>query len=133
MMRLGKRDKIGNKEEKGRKEKEKAGFKIRLLNVQGWSDYKYMEIKKEFLIGNKDYNLIGITETQEKVEKVETGEGVFALSRMRREKDKKGGGLMLIGKKDERVKLEVVKGGRHKDVLIVEGVFFGMDVRMVLV
>ena len=34
-MRLGKRERIVNKEEKGRKEKEKAGFKIRLLNVQG--------------------------------------------------------------------------------------------------
>ena len=40
---------------------------------------------------------------------------------------------MILGRRDDRVKLEVVEKCKHRDVLTVEGIVFGMEVRIVLV
>ena len=92
-----------------------------------------MVLKKDFLVDDRVYNLLFLTETQQKVEKIDEGEGVFAINRMRKDGDKKGGGLMIVGKEDRRVELEEVKGCSHRDVLTVEGRVFGLDVRIILV
>ena len=92
-----------------------------------------MVLKKDFLVDDRIYNLLFLTETQQKVEKIDEGEGVFTINRMRKEGDKKGGGLMIVGKEDRRVVLEEVKGCSHRDVLTVEGRVFGLDVRIILV
>ena len=62
-----------------------------------------MVLKKDFLVDDRMYNLLFLTETQQKVEKIDEGEGVFAISRMSRKGDKKGGGLMKVGREDWRV------------------------------
>ena len=49
-----------------------------------------MVLKKDFLVDDRVYNLLFLTETQQKVEKIDEGEGVFVISRMRRKGDKKG-------------------------------------------
>ena len=85
------------------------------------------------MVDDRIYSLLFLTETQQKVEKIDEGEGVFAISRMRREGDKKGGGLMIVGKEDRRVELEEVSECSHRDVLTEEGRVFGLDVRIILV
>ena len=72
-------------------DKSGRGVKIRLLNVQFFTEVKYLDLKKEFLIDDRDYNLIFLTETHQKVEKVDVGRGVLSFDSMREEKDKKGG------------------------------------------
>ena len=42
------------------------------------------------MVDDRIYSLLFLTETQQKVEKIDEGEGVFAISRMRGEGDKKG-------------------------------------------
>ena len=50
-----------------------------------------MVLKKDFLVDDRVYNLLFLTKTQQKVEKIDEGEGVFAINRMRKDGDKKGG------------------------------------------
>ena len=93
--------KVGRKE-RGKWEKQRGGggvrtwIRIRLFKVQGLTEVKYMVLKNDFLVYDRIYNLLFLTETQQKVEKMDEGEGVFVISRMMREGDKKGRGLMIV-------------------------------------
>ena len=86
--------------------RDQVSVKIRLLNVQGFSDTKYIELKDRFLGGDKEYNIICLTETHQKTEKVKIGDGLFNHLMMREINDKKGGGLQIMGIQNEQVNLE---------------------------
>ena len=53
--------KVGSKEGGGKWGKQRGGggvrtgFRIRLLNVQGLTEVKYMELKKDFLVDDRIY------------------------------------------------------------------------------
>ena len=94
------------KEKLGKGGSDQVSVKIRILNVQGFSDIKYIELKDRFLGGDKEYNIICLTETHQKTEKVKIGEGLFNHLMMREFNDKKGGGLQIIGIQNEQVNLE---------------------------
>ena len=88
----------GRKQEKG---KHKPVVKIRLLNVNGFDEGKYLDLARGYLCeevykDKKEYNLLCLTETKEKVESISMGEGVFFFSKMRGDDEKKGGGTKNI-------------------------------------
>ena len=89
----GKDGKRSNRVREERVDRSGRGVKIRLLNVQFFTELKYLDLKKEFLIDDRDYNLVFLTETHQKVEKVDVGRGVLSFDSMREEKDKKVGGV----------------------------------------
>ena len=127
---------INNKKNGG---KGQISVKIRLINVQGFTDIKYLELKENFLGKGKEYNIICLTETHQKVEKVCVGDGLFNHLMMRESNDKKGGGLQIMGINNDQVSLEKVEiptGGIEigcKDVMEVAGKCFGVGLRLVLV
>ena len=112
--------------------------KIKLLNSQGFDEAKYQELESKYLIDKvlhdmKEYNLICLTETQERVEKVKKNDAVFRHLIMRQIDDKKGGGLKVFGRVDSRVRLDMVQRVKSRDVLALEGVIFGLQLRLILV
>ena len=79
------------------KDKIKPVVRIRLLNVNHLNEGKYLDLAQKYLCeevykNKKEYNLIFLTETQERVESISIGEGVFFLSKMRGDDGKRGGG-----------------------------------------
>ena len=50
-------------------------------------------------------NIIVVTETQYKIDKINPSKGARTISSMREEKDKKGGGLMVIYKDKPEIQL----------------------------
>ena len=112
--------------------------KIRLLNSQGFDEAKYQELENKYLADEvyrerKEYNLICLTETQERVEKVKINDAVFRHSIMRRSGEKKGGGLKVLGRVDSRVGLNPVRDVKCNDILALEGIIFGLELRLILV
>ena len=111
---------------------DRAKFMIRLLNVRGLTDGKYGELELKYLREGKEYNILCLTETQQKIEKVKIADGLYNHTMMRETNDKGGGGLQVIGREDRRVDWKEVKGGRCKDIMILEGKCFGMSIRLIL-
>ena len=100
---------------------------LRLLNVRGLTDVKYGELEMKYLREGKEYNILCLTETQQKKEKVKIAEGLYNHTMMRVTNDKGGGGLQVIGRKDERVDWKEVGKGVSKDIMVLEGRCFVMD------
>ena len=70
--------------------------------MQGFDEAKYQELEEKFLVdkvllGLKEYNLLCLTETQERVEKVKKNDATFRHSIMRLETEKKGRGAEGLG------------------------------------
>ena len=68
--------------------KNRARFMLRLLNVRGLTDVKYGELEMKYLREGKEYNILCLTETQQKKEKVKIAEGLYNHTMMRVTKDK---------------------------------------------
>ena len=70
-----------------RREKNRARFMLRLLNVRGLTDVKYGELEMKYLREGKEYNILCLTKTQQKKEKVKIAEGLYNHTMMRVTKD----------------------------------------------
>ena len=73
---------------KKREKKNRARFMLRLLNVRGLTDVKYGELEMKYLREGKEYNILCLTETQQKKEKVKIAEGLYNHTMMRVTNDK---------------------------------------------
>ena len=75
-----------------------------------------------------------LTETQKTMDNIRMGENVVSHSAMRdkKSKEKKGGGLMLIHRKNKRINFEKVEN-KNKNLMEMEGECFGLKLRVILV
>ena len=81
----------------GKGQNKRARFKIRLLNVRGLVEWKYADLELDYLREGKEYNILCLTETQQKKEKVKISDGLYNYKAMRETNDKGGGGLQILG------------------------------------
>ena len=94
-----------------------SDVKFLYVNIRGLTDSKYTEIASKL----KENEIIMLTETQLKIDKLKHDDGVIRLNSMRDMQDKKGGGLEIIVRKDFCCKLEYAKINTHsKDILHVK-------------
>ena len=86
-------------------------------------------IELESLFGNND--ILCLTETQQKLEKINFSKIVKYVTSMRDVKEKKGGGLMILYKNGNILmkKIETI----HKDILIIQCQIYGLELRMILI
>ena len=87
-----------------RSPKNKHNTSIKLINIQGLTKPKAVEL--ETILDNND--IICLTETQQKVEKLNFSKGIKTLVNMREKHEKKGGGLMPIYK-EKNVQVEIIE------------------------
>ena len=104
-----------------------------MLNTQGFGHVKYLELENKYLKEGKEYNIICLTETQKKEEIVKVSEGLYKYVTMRDKEEKRGGGLMILGRDDTQVDWEKGKEKNHKDILILKGTCFGIKMKIILV
>ena len=102
-------------------------LQIKLLNIQGLTKVKAIEL--ESLFGNND--ILCLTETQQKMEKINFSKNVKYVTSMRDVEEKKGGGLMILYKNGNILmkKIETI----HKDILIIQCQIYGLELRMILI
>ena len=72
---------------------------FKVINIQGLTKQKFIEL--ESMLNDKSYNknMIVITETQQKIDKINPSKGAKIVNSMKEEKYKKGGGISAIYKK----------------------------------
>ena len=58
-----------------------------------------------FLGKDKGLHIVCLTETQHKQEKIQFEDSIVSINQMRERKDKKGGGLMILYKKNKKIEL----------------------------
>ena len=68
---------------------------IKLLNIQGLTKVKAVELVHLF----ENNDILCLTETQQKIEKISFSRSIKYITYMRDAKEKKGGGLMILYKK----------------------------------
>ena len=98
----------------GKKEKQ---CNIKLINIQGLTRGKLIEI--EGLLKNEG-DIICLTETHQKIDGMIVNEKIGKLTAMRDTADKKGGGLMILHKHSKNIELEILES-KSKDILDVAG------------
>ena len=102
------------------------------MNIRGLTDWKYVDLETKYFREGKEYNILCLTETQQKKEKVKISNGLYNYKAMRESNDKGGGGLQILGRKDNRVEWKEGKEDGCKDILILEGTCFGMGMKVIL-
>ena len=103
-------------DERSRMEKRTNEFRrveIGLVNVQGLTNTKAIDIT-QFL--REKCDIMCLTETQLKYDKVGFPAGIERVESMREFKDKKGGGLLILFKKNGGIKMTKMET-RHRDIL----------------
>ena len=90
-------------------------FDINLLNVQGLSQPKMIEIEQ--LLCVNDTSIFCLTETHQTRNTIKMNDDIQILSKMRNIKEKKGGGLMLLWNKNNGIKIEKIDTN-HSDILL---------------
>ena len=113
-----------------------GGVGLQLINVDGLTRQKLRELEEKFFVGAGGgvgvYNILCIVETHHRWVRYDVLDGLESFYAMRGREDKKGGGLQIIIRKHEQVTLRR-KETVSPDVLMVEGVCFGMTMRIILV
>ncbi|MEL6646065.1 MAG: endonuclease/exonuclease/phosphatase family protein, partial [Pseudomonadota bacterium] len=126
----GGRDNVDNRNNNNDKRKIKEKVEIKAINIQGMSNMKLTEV--EDMLNNENTNIICLTETQLKVDRINVSRGVKKIDSMREEKDKKGGGLMILYKETDDVKLEK-RESNSKDILEVFGKIKSTVLRVIII
>ena len=104
-------------------------FMIDLINVQGLTDLKAYEIGK--LLEGRKHRIIGLVETHEKYKRVDWMDGVKEIAQRREMSDKKGGGLLLLTRDGDDIKLEKAEED-CKDILVGNVSVGGWELKLVL-
>ena len=100
-----------------------------LINIQGLTKQKMTELEQMF---NSDCDILCLTETHQRYDKLLVDSSLVKLESMRKEQDKKGGGLMIVYKRTSNIKLEVMPS-RNADILDVQGTIAHKEVRIILI
>ena len=96
--------KRGKLEEKLRSEKDTVH--VKLLNVQGLTLPKMYEIEKLIM---SDLDIVCLTETQLKIDKVHISDQLKKYISMRKDDDQKGGGLMVLHKNNSDIEINQIQ------------------------
>ena len=75
-----------------------------------------MDIEREL----KENTIFCLTETQKKIDDIKMSQGIHALSSMRNNSERKGGGLMIIYRSIDDIFMEKIENANN-DILITEG------------
>ena len=102
---------------------------VNLINTQGLTKHKLMELKKCLV---QTVIVLYLTETHQRYDKLDIDRNLVKVDSMRKGQDKKGGGLMIIYKKNSSIKLDVIPS-RSADILDVQVTIAGRKVRIILV
>ncbi len=108
---------------------EENKIEIKLLNVQGLTNAKMYELEK---LIKSEQELLCLTETQQKIDKIKMSQNLRKLENMRQEKDRKGGGLMIIWQEGKNIELNKVDT-LNKDLLYVRGNIGNTSIAIILV
>ena len=118
-----------NKKEQIKQNSKKNTLSIKSINIQGLTKVKVPEIEE--LIEN-ECDLIVLTETQLKMDKIAYNKNVASINSMRHKKDKKGGGLTILHKIDKDNKLDI-QTSENNDILDVRGKIQNTKIRIISV
>ena len=104
-----------------------------MANIQCLNQDKYTILEEAYLADGNVHNIICLTETQLKEDNIRMGENVISYNAMRDAKgdEKKGGGLMILHRKNKRINFEKIEN-RNKNLLEMEGECYGLKIRIVL-
>ena len=99
---------------------------VYLINVQGLTLDKKIEIERLISENGECVNIVAVVETQMKYRKMDWSKGIQVVDKMRKEQDKKGGGLLMAvdGDRCRFDKLSNVS----EDLLIVRVEIVGFEV-----
>ena len=129
---LRKRESNKNKNrKKNNTERHECKMYLRLLNVDGLSDKKATIIKEMFMNEEKEYNIVCMTETHHRYERIIEKE-LTSFTQMREKNKRKGGGLQILMRENKRVEFEKKKR-KNEEILEIEGVCYGMEMKIILV
>ena len=107
---------------------------IDMVNIQGLTEVKAVDIMRR-MGDDKEANevrIIGMVETHEKFKRIEWGEDVKVVNRMREMNDKKGGGILILTSDVGEIEMEKIDCD-CRDLLAVEVRVGGFSFWMVLV
>ena len=106
---------------------------IKLVNIQGLTQEKYTNLEEAYLEKGCGHNIVCLTETQKTVDNIRMGSNIVSHNAMRdiKSDEKKGGGLMLIHRKNHKINFEKVEN-KNKNLLEMEGKCYDLKVRIVL-
>ena len=90
------------------------------------------EIEDMFLRKDGRLNLVCLTETQKKQDSILISKNVVNINSMREKKDRKGGGLMILYRKNNKMNFNKIEN-KNKNILEIEGRCLGIKLRIVLV
>ena len=103
---------------------------MKYINVQGLSRDKFIEI--ENTIEKSEIYLL--SETQQKIDKLKINENIINVSSMRNLNEKKGGGLMILFRRDNIFKIDYEKvETKSKDLLHVDFKIGAEKIKVILV
>ena len=122
---------VNKSRRKNNTERHECKMYLRLLNVGGLSDKKATIIKEMFMNEEKEYNIICMTETHHRYERIIEKE-LTSFTQMREKNKRKGGGLQILMREDKRVEFEKKKR-KNEESLEIEGVCYGMEMKIILV
>ena len=112
--RVKKDDQTPSPQNKSQLKDNQIKINIKYVNIQGLTKAKSAEIEK---LIESDKDIICLSETQQKFDKIEVDNTLSTISEMRDLKDKKGGGLMMIFKNNSHIELKK-EVSRNKDIYI---------------
>jgi len=108
---------------------------VDFINVQGLTDVKAIELER--IMSESRYGelkLVALLETHQKYRKINFSDELGIIERMRELKDKKGGGLMILYRKDDLLKMEISqRETTNSDILAVKVVVGCLKVLIALV
>ena len=105
---------------------------IRLLNIQGMSAAKKYEIQNTFTEKKGSLEILAMVETHIKDDRYLWDQNWKEYEQRRDVNDKKGGGLLVLHKVNDHIKLEKQKE-ENKDILIVRGRIGQHKLKLVLI
>ena len=106
-------------------------LKIRVMNINGLSTDKYLDIEEQFY-RTKEINIVCLTETHEKWEKSDVNKNIIAFNALRKKGEKKGGGIQILLPKMTRIEMNEIKN-ENKEFLEIEGTIFGTGIKIITV
>ena len=87
---------------------------------------------KCFLEKKNDFNILCITETHHRWEKIHIDKKLENFTSMREEKERKGGGLQILMRKDKKVNF-IKNKSISREILDIEGKCYGIEMKIILV
>ena len=122
---------VNKSRRKNNTERHECKMYLRLLNVDGLSDKKATIIKEMFMNEEKEYNIVCMTETHHRYERIIEKE-LTSFTQMREKNKRKGGGLQILMRENKRVEFEKKKR-KNEEILEIEGICYGMEMKIILV